>query len=235
MVDVEVAQKLLRRVSAALMRYGRPPQPAPRHMSWDEFLRQPTAAERAVAAAQARQRVERRGKADSQDMTFRTQSRRRRRPTQHAPTRPPGSKPRTDSPRAESATMSSSGDLNLARKFDHVAAEQVCEHLDTASTPRHVGGASARCASASPSPLPPEQQAESQPSARDEIAKIRRLLEQLAESQRRIESRLDAIERQERRPPSHREASLVEANAAQESVGGPVAAAVRDVERKYSP
>ena len=80
MVDVEVAQKLLRKVSAALIRYGRPPQPAPRHMSWDEFLRQPTAAERAATAAQARQRVERRGKADSQDMTFRTQSRRRRRP-----------------------------------------------------------------------------------------------------------------------------------------------------------
>ena len=149
-MDDEAAHHLLRKVSSAGVRHGTA-EPAPKSMSWEEFLRQPTAAERASADARA-QRGSPPSASDANPTSLRDSRRRRRRAHTVSST--------NERPRVH----------NLALTYDVTAPDE----------PR------------SDSPRSPEV---ATAEASEELALIRDLLEQLVRSQQRIESRLEAVER----------------------------------------
>ncbi len=204
-MDVEVAQCLLRRVSSALIRFGTPPtEPAPKLTSWEEFLRQPTAAERAAADARERQ-------TPAPDVRTTPRPRRaggsRRRRRAQGPTPPPRAKPRApQSPRAAKPDDPSNA-TSLARTYDITVAGNSSERIKHASAPRHVTDSAIerpeRPTPRHPSVTPsgPEE------TVNDELTTIRQLLEQLVQSQLRVESRLEALERDASAPAAQEDQS----------------------------
>ncbi len=196
-MDVEVAQHLLGKVSSALIRFGTPPaEPAPKLTSWEEFLRQPTAAERAAADACVCQGAEPIGRPAPESHQPRESRRRRRTRTQ---TSPPKTEPRATRPSRATKPNETSNASSLTRTYDITAADNSAERIKHASAPRHISDA-VRCpAQPSPSPSPPTASA-SAATVQKEITTVRRLLEQLVQSQLRVESRLDALQRNARLP-----------------------------------
>ena len=210
-MDVELANHLLRKVSSALLRYGTPPpDPAPKLTSWEEFLRQPTAAERAAADAHERERPTP-PDSEAPDPARSCGSRRRRRRTRHAPAAPPKSEPPTERPRRATKADGKPSVPSLAQTYDVTAAGSSTERIGFASAPRRADGIVVeRAVRSEPSPdkkVEPQSSSDSpaQPAAAvtsDELTAIRQLLEQLVRSQLRVESRLEAIERSNAsRPP----------------------------------
>lgn len=204
-MDVEVAQCLLRKVSSALIRFGTPPtEPAPKLTSWEEFLRQPTAAERAAAEARERQtptpgvrtppRPRRAGG-----------SRRRRRA--RGPMSPPRAEPRApQSPRAAKPDEPSNAP-SLARTYDITAAGNSSKRIKHASAPRHVTDSAVERPERPTPRHPSVSRSGPEEAVNDELTTIRELLEQLVQSQLRVESRLEALERDASAPASKDEPS----------------------------